>query len=152
MKRKIWPNIPSKKAIGHFKKRERNWSRNACCNCFWQRYWWRADQLLVSSRNSPRTLSESYLGPVSLSFLKAKWSVKAGCLSVSEKVNKKVKKIKIKTRQSFKEMQLHPFLTWDVIFCPKNLRSAKGITDGLRRKTNWLMQRQIVSTSMIILK
>ena len=31
--------------IGHFKKREENWSRNR--NCFRDRYWWRAGQLFA---------------------------------------------------------------------------------------------------------
>ena len=56
-----WTGFP----ISYFRndKKKKNWSRNVSRNCFWDRYWGRASQLLASffpvPGNSPRSLYES---------------------------------------------------------------------------------------------
>ena len=54
--------------IRPLRKREGNWSRNACRKCFWDGYWWRTGQLLANvfpvPNNRTRNLCERLLGPV----------------------------------------------------------------------------------------
>ena len=67
-------------------EREGNWSRNASRNYLWDRYLWRACQLLayffLVPCNSPRSLCESQLSPGSFSFLN-RWMVTWRCFSIS---------------------------------------------------------------------
>ena len=42
-------------------KREGNWNWNSSCNCFWDRYWWRAEQPLANFFPGPQLKSQKSL-------------------------------------------------------------------------------------------